>query len=344
MAKLARERLSLRRIEQDDDPIHAKVTYANYATRGFALNDVLAYAWRGTAIGSFVQNQFRRTGALKAFCEKHGFVTLLQSVCDRDVTSDRPICLYKETAGGGLFVLDVEPCESEASTFSEPVLAVHLLLSILGQAQHSLGQYTIPVEDEAELRDTIREMDVRFEHFVVHDADLPVDEVVEQLVTIGRDDESLGRPLKPKPVVLVRSGLTTGDVESVYGSLLWFKQFVRMEPHRCPYIEQLASQFRLAWIPLAAPWAEPAEVKISGLEDGPYSGTVSCAVNVRTRTKHYFGQTLWLLDGRIVGKGDRFEWDTATVANGVHLLRAVVSRTGLIRTQAFAVKTVDVRN
>ncbi len=254
MAKLAREQLSLRRIEQDDDPIHAKVTYANHATRGFALNDALAYAWRGTAIGSFAQNQFRRTGALKAFCEKHGFVTLLQSVCDRDVTSDRPICLYKETVGGGLFVLDIEPCELEASTFSEPVLAVHLLLSVLGQAQHSLGQYAVPVEDEAELRDTIREMDARFEPFVVHDADLPVDEVTEQLVTIGRDDESLGRPLKPKPVILVRSGLTTGDVESVYGSLLWFKQFVRMEPHRCPYIEQLTSQFRLAWIPLEAPW------------------------------------------------------------------------------------------
>jgi hypothetical protein len=107
---------------------------------------------------------------------------------------------------------------------------------------------------------------------------------------------------------------------------------------RCP-LQQL-----IVGVPLAAPWAEPAEVKITGLEDGPYSGTVSCAVNVRTRTKHYFGQTLWLLDGRIVGKGDRFEWDTATVANGVHRLRAVVSRTGLIRTQAFAVKTVDVRN
>jgi hypothetical protein len=175
-------------------------------------------------------------------------------VCDQDATSDRPIALYKKTPGGGLYVLDIEPCEAEPSTFGEPALAMHLLLSVLGQSQHGLGQYTVPEDTEAEFRDTIREMDVRFGPFVVHDADLPSDEITEQLVTIGREDASFGSPLKPKPVILVRSGLTTGDVESAYGALLWFKQLVRMEPHLCPYAEALGSQFRLAWIPLAAPW------------------------------------------------------------------------------------------
>jgi hypothetical protein len=78
--------------------------------------------------------------------------------------------------------------------------------------------------------------------------------VTEQLVTIGREDEAYGLPLVPKPVILVRSGLTSGDLESVYGAFIWFKQFVRMEPYRCPYAHQLASQFRLAWIPCLAPW------------------------------------------------------------------------------------------
>ncbi len=254
MTKLTGGLLSLHRIEQDDDPIHAKVSCANHATRGFALHDVFPYAWPGHATGSFVQNQFRRTGALKAFCEKHGFVTLLLSVCDQDVTSDRPICLYKETPGGGLFVLDIEPAEAEGSTFGEPALAMHLLLSVLGQTQNSLGQFTVPVQDEAALRELIRDMDVRFEPFVVHDADVPTEELTEQLVTIGREDQSYGMPLTPKPVILVRSGLTSGDAESVYGAFLWFKQFVRMEPHACPYAQQLASQFRLAWVPLVAPW------------------------------------------------------------------------------------------
>jgi hypothetical protein len=254
MASLTKTQLSVRRVEQNDDPIHAKATYANHATRGFALEDVLPYAWPGAAIGSFVQNQFRRGEGLKRFCQRHDFVTLLESVCDQDVTSDRPIALYKKTTGGGLYVLDIEPCEADPSTFGEPALALHLLLSVLGQSQHGLGQYTVPEDTEAEFRDAIREMDVRFAPFVVHDADLPTDEITEQLVTIGREDESFGQPLKPKPVILVRSGLTAGDVESVYGSLLWFKQLVRMEPHICPYAEALGSQFRLAWIPLAAPW------------------------------------------------------------------------------------------
>ncbi len=255
-AKLAGRTLSLRRVVQDDDPINAQVAYACYATRGFALQDVFAYAWPGKPVGSFVQNHFRKTAALKKFCDRHGFVTLLTSMCDQDVTSERPICLYKETLGGGLFVLDIEPVEAPESTFGEPALAMHLLLSILGQSSTGLGQYTVPPRREAYFREQIQEMATRFEPFVVHDADLPIEEVTEQLVTVGREDQTYGLPLQPKPVIVVRSGLSSGDVESVYGGFVWFKQFVRMEPHLCPYAQQLASQFRLAWVPCVAPWEQ----------------------------------------------------------------------------------------
>lgn len=252
--KLVGEVLSLRRVEQDDDPIHAKVMYANYATRGFALDDVFPYAWCKERVGGFVQNQYRRTDAFKAFCKKHRVEVLLASMCDRDVTSNRAICLYKDTPGGGLFVLDIEPVEADPSTYSEPVLAMHILLSILGQNQTHLGQYVSPEKTESEFRGQIREMSARFEHFVVHEADLPIGEVTEQLVTIGREDQTYGLPLVPKPIILVRSGLTSGDHESIYGAFVWFKQFVRGEPDPCSYARPLASQFRLAWVPCVARW------------------------------------------------------------------------------------------
>ena len=253
-AQLAKAGLSVRCVEQEDDPIHAKVSFANSATRGFALDDVFPYAWRGSQQNCFVQNHFRKTKALKAFCEKYNFVTLLESVCDQDITSDRPICLYMETPRGGLFVLDIEPAEAEASTFNEPALAMHLLLSVLGQTQNGLGQYMVPAQTEAEFRESIRDMGDRSEMFVVHDAGLPSDEITEQLVTIGREDQSFGLPIKPKPVILVRTGLSSGDAESVYGAFVWFKQLVRVGPYHFPYTQQLAGQFRLAWVPLVAPW------------------------------------------------------------------------------------------
>jgi hypothetical protein len=253
-ATLARGALHLRRIGQDDDPIHAKVMHADFATRGFALEDTFPYAWQGARVGSFVQNQFRRTGALQAFCKKHGFEARLVSMCDRDATCDRPICLHRLTARGALFVLDIEPVEAAGSTFGEAVLAVHLLLSMLGRPVTGLGQYVAAVRKEAEFRELIREMRSRFPYFNVHDADVPVDEVTEQSVTIGDEDRMYGLPLEPKPVILVRSGLEAGDMESVYGSLLWFKQLIRMEPYRCPYVDALASRFRFAWIPCVAPW------------------------------------------------------------------------------------------
>jgi len=253
-AELAGEVPSLRRVEQDDDPIHAKVMYANHATRGFALHDVFPYTWSGKRLGSFVQHQYRQTKAFQQFCGKHGFEVLLASMCDQAVTSDRPISLFKETPGGGLFVLDVEPAEADTSSYGEPILALHLLLSILGQNQTHLGQYISPDDTEAEFRGQVRETTARLEHFVVHDAELPTAEITEQLVTIGREDRTYGLPLSPKPVILVRTGLTSGDLESVYGAYIWFKQLIRMEPYRCPYAQPLASQVRLAWVPSVAPW------------------------------------------------------------------------------------------
>lgn len=253
-AKLAGAKVSLRRVEQDDDPIHARVAFAHHATHGFALDDTFAYAWRGRTPDGFVQNQFRKTPEFKAFCAKHGFVTMLESMCDRDVTSERPVCLYRETPGGGLYVLDLDPVEVPPTTYGEPILAVHLLLTILGQVQCPFGQYVSAARSEPLFRDLLREMAIRFLPFAVHEPDLPIAEVFEQLVTIGRDDLSYGLPLAPKPVILVRSGLSSGDVESVYSALLWFKQLVRMAPHVCPYAEALASQYRLAWLPLVAEW------------------------------------------------------------------------------------------
>ncbi len=253
-ATLTRGNVSVRRIEQDDDPIHAKVYHASHVTRGFALQDTFPYAWSGRRVGSFAQNQFRRSVAARLFLERHGFTAPLVSMCDKDATSDRPICLHKPTERGGLFVLDIEPVEAAGSTFGEPVVAMHFLLSVLGQSVAGLGQFIAPEETERGFREAVREMPQRFPPISVHDADVPIEEVTEQLVTIGREDRSFGQPLKPKPVIMVRSGLTSGDVESVYGSLLWFKQLVQIGPCACPYADRLGSRFRLAWIPQAAAW------------------------------------------------------------------------------------------
>ena len=253
-AKLAEPHLKLRRIEQDDDPICAKVVYANYATRGFALYDIFPYARGGKTLGSFVQHQFRRTPTQKEFCRKHGLETLLESMCDQEATSERPICFHRPTRRGSLFVLDIEPAESRASTFAEPVLALHLLLTILGKTQAPLGRYVYPQEREVTLHEEIRELAVRFAGVRVHDADIPLEQVTEQLVTVAWDDETYGLPMPARPVILVRSGLHAGDLASTYGVWTWLRELVHPEPYPCPYARQLLSRFRLAWEPSAAPW------------------------------------------------------------------------------------------
>jgi hypothetical protein len=269
-AALSRGNVRIRRIEQDDDLIHAKVMYGHFATRGFALHDIFPYAWLGDEIGSFIQNQFRTSGEFKSFCEKHGFVTVLHSMCDKDTTSDKPVCLYKEfkTEGarvtGGLFVLDIEPVEAESSTLGEPTLAMHLLLSMLGRKQVGLGQFAAPIETEENVRENLREMEIRFDSLRIRDQDVPADEVTEQVITVGAEDEPYGLPVKPKPMIVIRSGLTSGDLLGFYGALYWFKQLVRTEPYGCPYVERLVSRFSLSWIPLVAPWESRVGFRTSG--------------------------------------------------------------------------------
>lgn len=253
-ATLTRGRTPIKRIEQTDDPIHAKILYGNFATHGFALHDIFPYAWNGKQPGSFVQNQFRKSKEFAAFCVKNKLTPLLASMCDRDATSERPIALYRETPQGCLFVLDVDPVEAPCSALGETNLAIHLLLAVLGRQVSQLGQYICPYELNGTFRSAIREMSVRFAGLNVLDPDVPAEEVAEQMVIIGGADESFGLPLMPKPAIILRTGLTSGDVESVYGALLWLKQLVRMEPHRCPYADALSSAFRIAWIPCVAPW------------------------------------------------------------------------------------------
>jgi hypothetical protein len=255
---LTKGALSLRRIEQPDDPIHAKVVFSNGATQGFALHDCFAYAWPGKSPASFVQNQFRKNPEFDSFCKKKKFETLLVSNCDKDATSDRPICLYRETTGGGLYVLDLNPIESPASTMSEPTLAAHLLLSILRRSPSPAGQFTVPLRKEADLRDMIREAANRWDHFYVHDEEVPSEEVTHQIVTIGREDEMYGLPVASKPVILIRSGLFGGDADSVYGVWAWLRQLLLHSRHATSYAAALSARFRLAWVPSAAPW-EPRD-------------------------------------------------------------------------------------
>ncbi|MEK6676721.1 MAG: hypothetical protein AABZ47_13845 [Planctomycetota bacterium] len=255
-AQLARGKLVVRRVEQVDDPIHAKVMFANAFTRGFALWDVFPYAWSGRKPGSFVQNQFRRSPEQEAFCRKHGYTTLLVSMCCQDVTSNRPICLFKMTDGGAVVLLDIDPVAETPTTYGESVSAVHWLLSILGHPQSHLGQYHVPSRREAGFRELIREMGQRFEALKVYDDGGPVEEVHDQLVVIGGEEQSFGLPLMPKPAIVVRTGLRSGDAESIYGAFTWFKQLVRMPPHECSYARALASRFRLAWVPSSSGWNE----------------------------------------------------------------------------------------
>lgn len=265
---------ALRKVDQPDDPIHAAVAHASFVTRGFALRDAFPFAWRGSTADGFQHRQFRRSPALKTWCDRSGCVPVLKSLCAYDATSERVVALLKSLDRGAILAMDVEPVEAEPSSFDEPAAASILLLNALGRRVNGLGQYIVPHRTEAEFRNSLRDAAWRFPTIRVHDEDVPIEQVTDQLVTIG--DGPARRPTgrtpasgmagvlsaalpstgDARPLILIRTGLTGGDLESVYGAWLYFKNLVRMRPHECPYARTLLSHYRLAWLPLCAPWED----------------------------------------------------------------------------------------
>lgn len=254
LAALSRGVLRVRVVEQDDDPIHARVVYSTWATAGFALHDCFPHAWAGRAAGSFVQRQFRPSPSRAAFLKRHRLTVLLDSMCDRDSTSHQPVALFRAFPRGALFVVDLHPLETAPSTFNEPTITLHLLKALLGLAHPGLGQYTVPARTAAQLRRTLHDFADRFPAVAVHDERDTQTDDQPVLVTVGGDDEAFGLPLRPKPLILLRTGLTGGEAESVYSAWPWIKQLLRPPPHPCGYAETLARRFRFAWVPTAAPW------------------------------------------------------------------------------------------
>ncbi len=110
-ASLSRGAATLRTVEQEDDPIHARVVFANFITRGLALADVFPYAWTGRAAGWQVQRQFKLGARFKELCRREGWITVLESLCESEANSHRPICLYQPIDGGGVVVLDLDPID-----------------------------------------------------------------------------------------------------------------------------------------------------------------------------------------------------------------------------------------
>ena len=253
-AGIVGQAFEVRTVRQGDDPIHAKVRYANFITRGFAIADVFPYAWRGSDRRVFVQRQFRRSVAMRQFCGRHGFETILESECNTDAASGCPVCLYKPMDEGGIVVLDVEPAESVATNFDEPDLAFYVLLNVLGIEQNVLGQYVVAARHEKEFRDEVAELGQRYPELVVRGCDHPDKPRRDQVIEVGGRDESPGLPVVPRPLILIRTGLRGDDTDGIYGTMLWLKTLVRPQPYVCPYAQELISRFRLAWIPLCAEW------------------------------------------------------------------------------------------
>jgi len=106
---------------------------------------------------------------------------------------------------------------------------------------------------------------------------------------------------------------------------------------RCPL------QILLIGDPLAQPWASKADVIIEGLEKETITGTCSARAEVQGALKASYRKFEFLLDGKVAGNDKIFQFDSAKLAEGSHVLRAVAYKTGFVRSQVFGEKKIVVK-
>jgi uncharacterized protein (TIGR03790 family) len=150
----------------------------------------------------------------------------------------------------------------------------------------------------------------------------------------------------------IKAGATASDGAVTEPYAKWPKfpgaQFFVHYASGCTMIESfyqaIKCPLQLAIIgdPLAQPWAPKAILTIGGLNGDTVSGKVKLQADVKSESGGSFGKYVYLLDGRIVGRGRIYELDTSKIQNGLHTLRAVASRTGEVKSQVFAEKIIMV--
>ncbi len=95
--------------------------------------------------------------------------------------------------------------------------------------------------------------------------------------------------------------------------------------------------------PLASPWGADDAVEIVGMPERPVAESFTVTARLkRTDALRFYALIVWLVDGRVAGKGKELSVDVSTVGKGMHTLRAVAYTTGLVRRQVFAVESFEV--
>jgi hypothetical protein len=292
MEAISDENLLTKLIEQTDDPFHARVVHSNFVTSAFALYDQIPFAGRSDHSPQMFQRQFRQNKIFKDFCKKHGYEVLLDSVTDSEASSEKPIALYKRTAGGAIVVMDIDAIEAVGSSLHEAVPAMNLILSALGVAQQSIGHYIAVSRSQEEYHSHLCDMVERYPALAWPGERRPVDPEQPAIITVGRDRETVGLPVVERPAIIVRSILNGNDLDAAYGVMLWIKSMLRPVPFVSPYANTLNRHFRIAWLPHGAPfgrwggWAADADVERHNIAAEFDAGALAAWIDVTTAPAH----------------------------------------------------------
>ncbi len=158
----------------------------------------------------------------------------------------------------------------------------------------------------------------------------------------------------------LRAGATASAGTVVEPFAIWTKfphaRFYAHYARGCTILESFYQSIRcpmqtlLVGEPLAAPWKKASPITLIGLEDEdkPLTGMATFVVSSLFPSGEEGIELLYLLDGRSManysGNKQELKFDTKSLADGYHELRAVAYAKGDVRHQSFATLGFETRN
>lgn len=96
--------------------------------------------------------------------------------------------------------------------------------------------------------------------------------------------------------------------------------------------------------PLAAPWAPPSTLQITGVTNGEeLIGPRAIDLQIQAIPGTHYTRFVYLIDGRLAGEGSSFTLKPDGLKSGSHELRAVAYQIGFVRSQIFGLITFRVK-
>jgi hypothetical protein len=233
-----------RRFKTEHEIMAARVEYADVATRGFAMQDVIPYGWRGS--DGFSARVLIANRAWKSYADSEGFATLLSSETPYENSCGDVLMAACSTAGGELLVTDVPWLAAEGEEhLLAPRLTRHLWRMLVGEPLEDQVIYWNRWEEADVLVRDLADAPRRYPEMQAVRWASPNPEIAHLGLSLAATDQPVSRHILISSGRMDHAGAHDGvPAEAMFQFCKWLAREMR---EQTAWVRQNLAQTRVTW-------------------------------------------------------------------------------------------------